>query len=274
MQPKTFVPGVVGPDRVADTGLLFIGRGLDLLLAGGRVPTVAEARELADTLHFLGTVDDLECYAAALRDEATLPAGFELAPARSLFGAVDEATFQVAGRAISVAEWDRGHRFCGKCGARTDLERGERVRRCAQCRTPYYPRVSPAVIVLIEREGEVLLARGANFPGKWFSTLAGFVEPGESLEETVHREVMEEVGVALRDVRYFGSQPWPFGRSLMIGFNATYAGGEVKPDPAEIAEARWFRPDAMPQIPPKLSIANRLITSWLARMKSEGMRTP
>jgi NAD+ diphosphatase len=119
--------------------------------------------------------------------------------------------------------------------------------------------------VLIERGDEVLLARGANFPGKWFSLLAGFVEPGESLEETVAREVREEVGVELQDLRYFGSQPWPFGRSLMVGFTARYAGGELRPDPTEIAEAAWFRADAMPPLPPRISIARRLIDDFLQR---------
>ena len=200
-----------------------------------------------------------------MRADVPLPGGLRLAPARTLYGAVDEALFGVVGRAIAISEWDQMHRFCGRCASPTVLADGERSRRCPQCGAVYYPRIAPAVIVLIERGDEVLLARGASFPGKWFSLLAGFVEPGESLEETAAREVREEVGVELQALRYFGSQPWPFGRSLMVGFTAQYAGGELKPDPTEIAEAAWFRADAMPPLPPRISIARRLIDDFLLR---------
>ena len=139
------------------------------------------------------------------------------------------------------------------------------MRRCPACAAVFYPRISPAVIVLVERGDQVLLARGAAFPGKWFSLLAGFVEPGEALEETAAREVREEVGIELAGLRYFGSQPWPFGRSLMVGFTAQYAGGELRPDGQEIAEAGWFAAHAMPPLPPRLSIARALIDDFLAR---------
>lgn len=263
-----FVPSLMAPAAPDPKALLFLARGLDVVLErDGQVPKLSEVSAWADGLHFLGRAGQTECFAAALRDDAVLTDGRTLVPARTLFGAVSDALFAAVGRAIAVAEWDRSHRFCGRCARATELVPGERARRCPNCRTPFYPRLSPAVIVLVEREGEVLLARGANFPRPWFSTLAGFVEPGESLEETVVREVREEVGVALRDLRYFGSQPWPFGRSLMIGFNARYAGGDVTPDPTEIAEARWFRPDALPELPPRISIARRLIDDWLMRQK-------
>lgn len=255
------------------TSIVFLARGLELVLARDafgalRVPAASEVLPFADGVHFLGMLGDTDTWAAPLAEGAALPSGLELVSARALFDLVDMSLFQVGGRAIAIAEWDRSHRYCGRCAHPTELSKTERVRTCPRCRVPFYPRVPPAVIVLIERPGEVLLARNASFPRPWFSTLAGFVEPGESLEETVAREVREEVGLEVKDLRYFGSQPWPFGRSLMVGFNATYAGGEIVVDPKEIAEARWFTKDALPQVPPKPSIARALIDDWLDRQKA------
>jgi NAD+ diphosphatase len=126
-----------------------------------------------------------------------------------------------------------------------------------------YPRISPAVIVLVRKDDEALLARNARFPLPFYSTLAGFVEIGESLEQTVAREIREEAGIEVKDVRYFGSQPWPFPHSLMVGFTARWAGGELRADEREILDARWWRADALPQVPPPLSIARRLIDAWV-----------
>jgi NAD+ diphosphatase len=144
---------------------------------------------------------------------------------------------------------------------------GERARRCPRCGLTSFPRLSPVVIVLIERAdtGQVLMARGRNFPEGFFGIIAGFVEPGESLEEAVRREVREEVGLELDEPRYFGSQPWPFPHALMVGFEAVYAGGELRLDERELAEAGWYSPDDPPRIPPRLSIARRLIDAWAAR---------
>ncbi len=140
---------------------------------------------------------------------------------------------------------------------------GDRAKRCPNCGLVNYPRLSPAIIVLISRGEDILLARSPRFPSLMFSVLAGFVEPGESLEETLIREVREEVGIEVKDIRYFGSQPWAFPNSLMIGFTAVYAGGEITIEPAEIAEAAWFHKHDLPNIPPKLSIARRLIDRFV-----------
>lgn len=232
------------------------------------IPKGAALPELAAAAHFLGTLDGVDCYTAPYPKGQEPPAGMKLVPARTLYMKVDEALFAVAGRALAVAEWDLTHRFCGRCGTPTDLVPGERSRRCPSCHTPFYPRIAPAVIVLVTRGDSLLLARNATFPQPMFSTLAGFVDAGESLEECVVREVKEEVGLELKDLRYFGSQPWPFGRSLMVGFTAEYAGGEVHVDGKEIAEAAWFRAtDTLPLIPPRLSIARHLIDSFVERVK-------
>lgn len=271
MAPSTFLPGLVGPQPTPDDALLLVARGLEVLVTGPgrqrRLPGVAEARALAERLHFLGTLAGRPAYASALREGEGPPPGFEWAPARSLFGQVGEAEFAAAGRAIAIAEWDVTHRFCGRCGVPTDLLTTERARRCPRCGLVFYPRIAPAVICLVEREGgEALLAHGRGFAPGRYSTLAGFVEPGESLEEAVHREVHEEVGVTLGELRYFGSQPWPFGRSLMVGFTARHTGGEIRIDAKEILDARWFRPDALPDYPPPMSIAHALISDWVRRV--------
>jgi NAD+ diphosphatase len=211
---------------------------------------------------YLGTLDGEACF-ARVADEAV--AGCELVPLRQLFGALDDAAFAVAGRALGLTAWDRDHRFCGRCGAATERSKLERVRTCTQCKHGAYPRLSPAVIMLVERDGRALLGRNARFPLPFFSTLAGFVEVGETLEAAVAREVKEEAGVDVTDIRYFGSQPWPFTGSLMIGFTARWAAGELTPDPTELAEAGWYAPDALPMVPPRLSISRELIDDFVRR---------
>ena len=141
----------------------------------------------------------------------------------------------------------------------------ELARECPRCGTTFYPRLNPAAIVLVEHEERVLLARSPSFPPEMYSTLAGFVEPGESLEETIEREICEEVGAEVRNVRYFGSQPWPFPNSLMIAFTADYAGGELRVEPSEIEDAGWYSTDDLPMLPPKVSIARAMIDSFVAR---------
>ena len=182
-----------------------------------------------------------------------------------LYGRVDDLRWTLAGRAVQLVDWDRTTRFCGRCGTATEPMPGERARRCPSCGLLAFPRLAPAVITLIERDGEALLARGRAFPVPMYSCIAGFVEPGETMEEAVHREVHEEVGVSITDVRYISSQPWPFPHSLMIGFEATWAGGDIVIDEKEIVDAQWFRADDLPMIPPGMSIARTLIDRWLER---------
>ena len=136
--------------------------------------------------------------------------------------------------------------------------------RCPACTLSAYPRIAPAIIVLVQRGDLALLAHGTRFPAPFYSTLAGFVEPGESLEETLVREVKEEVGVDVGDIRYFGSQSWPFPHSLMLGFFATWQGGEIVCEPTEIVDAKWFRAAELPMIPPRPSISRQLIDAWVA----------
>ncbi len=266
-----FIPSHTPPDRPRENALLFLARGMDLLIQehseGVSIPLGAAFPELAAAAHYLGELGGVDCYAAGFPQDFAPPTGYRVVTARSLYKRVDDVRFAVAGRALSIVEWDLTHRFCGRCGEPTQLVAGERARRCPVDKTPFYPRIAPAIIVLITRGDTMLLAQNARFPEPMFSTLAGFAEPGESLEECLAREVKEEVGIDVKNIRYFGSQPWPFGRSLMVGFTAEYAGGDITVDGEEISEAHWFSPDNLPRIPPRLSIARQLIDAFIERVK-------
>ncbi|MGD9944561.1 MAG: NAD(+) diphosphatase [Burkholderiaceae bacterium] len=196
-----------------------------------------------------------------------LPDGWRAAGLRNWFGVLDDATMSIAMRALQVLEWDRTHRFCGACGTPTQQVGHERAKRCPACGLTAYPRISPAMMVLITRGRELLLGRGLTFPPGRYSALAGFLEAGESIEDAVAREVREEVNVEVRNLRYFGSQSWPFPNSLMIAFHAEYAGGDMRPDPAELADAQWFPVDALPPLPPRVSIARALIEAVCAELR-------
>jgi NAD+ diphosphatase len=218
----------------------------------------------------LGLLDGAACWAVDLDgdgvpDVTVEQLRSELVPLMGLHGQVDDLRFTLAGRAVQLVEWDRTHRYCGRCAMTTEPVVGERSRRCPSCGLLAFPRLAPAVITLIERDGEALLARGRAFPVPMYSCIAGFVEPGETVEEAVHREVREEVGVELAEARYVTSQPWPFPHSLMLGFEATWGSGEIEIDETEIVDANWYRPDELPMIPPPLSIARTLIDRWIGR---------
>lgn len=270
-----FVPGLIPPsdaDREA-SALWFLFDGPEIVVREERpgataVPRGAHPSDFGAIVVrdvYLGTLEGVACFAAALSPEGTPAAGFARYGLRALYGRVDDATAALAGRAFQLLEWDRTHRFCGACGVATLPAAGERARGCPNCEALFFPRLSPVVIVRIDRDGKLLLAHARGFPEGIFSVLAGFVEPGETLEEAVAREVLEEVGIEVDDVRYFASQPWPFPHSLMIGFTARHAGGEIQVDGREIEEAGWFAPEELPNLAPKFSIARRLIDAFPER---------
>ena len=212
---------------------------------------------------YLGSLDDQPCYAGVLSSGNFLDENYKLNNLRALFGLIPETFIWTAGLGNQLVNWHLTHRYCGKCGQEMEDKTDERARICPKCRHISYPRVSPAVIVAIVKDRQILLARNRNFKGGFYSVLAGFVEPGESLEECVKREIKEEVGIAVKNIRYFGSQPWPFPDSLMVGFVSDYAAGEIAIDGSEIIEAQWFSKDELPPIPPKISIARQLIDWFL-----------
>lgn len=280
-EPQTmkFVSCVAGPEDAQAAALWFIFQGDKLLVqpAGHRahVPWLADIGPLGLALTrrvYLGYLRgadaaQIPCYAAEIAGDAVVPDGLAADGLRQLYGQLDETQFSLAGRAIQIVAWDRTHQFCGQCGGPTETIATERAKLCPRCGLTSYPRLSPAIIIAVVRSTadgpRLLLARNHRFPAGRYSVVAGFVEPGETLEECASREVGEEVGIQIKNVRYFGSQPWPFPNSLMIGFTAEYAGGEFDLEASEIAEAGWFAADALPGLPPKMSIARRLI-DWFA----------
>jgi NAD+ diphosphatase len=235
--------------------------------SGARFPTTRElthtdARERG---HHLGRHDENHFFALDADEGVDLPEGYEYVALRALYPPLGDSLWYAAGRAVQLVEWARTHKFCGRCGAPTAPVPGERAMGCSSCGLQQYPRVAPAVIMIVHRGDEMLLAQGARFPMKVFSALAGFVEPGESLEQAVRREVREEVGVTVGAVDYFDSQSWPFPNSLMIGFYAAYESGDLVLDPVEILDAGWFRSYDFPNLgggPP--SIARLLIDNFVA----------
>jgi NAD+ diphosphatase len=208
---------------------------------------------------YLGRLGGVDCFAAELAPEADAPAGLAWEGLRPLFSVLDDDLFALAGRAFQLLQWDRDHQFCGRCATPTEPKRDERVRVCPACKLTAYPRVAPAVMALVRKECQILLARSPHFPPGMYSALAGFVEPGESLEQCLAREVAEEAGVRVGRARYFASQPWPFPHSLMIAFVCEWQSGELRPQAGEIEDARWFEVLQLPKLPSKISIARRLI---------------
>jgi NAD+ diphosphatase len=218
---------------------------------------------------YLGTLNGHHCYCAEVSENISLPKGMVSYGLRYLYGRIEESHHKIAMKASHIITWDSTDRFCSRCRAEMNRAKGMRAKECPGCGFLSFPRISPAVIVLIERENRVLLARVKRITAELYSVLAGFVEPGETLEEAAKREIEEEVGIRVKNIRYFGSQPWPFPDSLMIGFTAEYENGEIRIDETEISEAGWFDPEKLPAIPGKISIARQLI-DWFVDTKLRG----
>ncbi|MEM1334401.1 MAG: NAD(+) diphosphatase [Actinomycetota bacterium] len=223
--------------------------------------------------YVVGLLDGAAWWAVDVPPESEDPSFGASVDLRQYHAMASEGEWLLAGRALQTVEWARTHRFCGRCATPTAPSPGERGLKCPTCGLVNYPRVAPAMITLVTRgpvgdEQEALLARGARFPIPMYSCLAGFVEPGEDLEGAVIREVAEEVGVQVDDVRYVGSQPWPFPHSLMVGFRCDYVGGDIVCEEDEILDAKWYAKEQVRSgevlIPPRISIAGKIIEAWLA----------
>lgn len=235
------------------------------------VPLIKDPSELGLSWtgqRYLGSLNGRDCYCASLDDGAQKPAGTALVGLRRLFGSLPDDLFGMARLGVHLVHWDKTQIFCSRCGAGISDRQDVRAKECPQCRLLVFPRISPAVIVLVKRQDHILLARSERFEKGMYSVLAGFVEPGETLEGAVSREVMEEVGIAVSNITYFGSQPWPFPDSLMIGFTADYERGDICIDGSEIVDAGWYHPGNLPNIPDKISIARRLI-DWFIECHSK-----
>ncbi|MFM8529332.1 MAG: NAD(+) diphosphatase [Ilumatobacteraceae bacterium] len=263
-RPSRFVPGMQAPEAGHRRRFVHV--------VDSRVWVVDEPVDETWTAHFLGMLEtdaDGIAYWGVDVPRGDDPSDGAALDLFSYFGRVTEDEWLVAGRAVQLVDWARTHRFCGRCATATEPAQGERAMKCPACGLVAFPRLAPAMITLVTRgepgpDQEALLARGVQFRAPMFSCLAGFVEPGETLEAAVIREVREEVGVEVGNVRYLGSQPWPFPHSLMLGFRADWRSGDIVCDPSEILEANWYRKDALPNVPPGISIARKLIDHWLA----------
>ncbi len=219
---------------------------------------------------FLGTLGDRNCYAAQWPFGVPAPEPYSWIDLRALLDTISEELFWIAGLANQLLDWEQSHRFCGHCGRPTKDKADERAKYCPACGLINYPRLSPAIIVAVVKDNKLLLARNRRFKNSFFSVLAGFVEPGETLEACVRREIREEVSLEVGNIRYFGSQPWPFPNSLMVGFMADYADGEIQVDNAELVEAEWFPAHSLPRVPSRISIARQLI-DWFISSRKTGM---
>jgi NAD+ diphosphatase len=270
--PAGFEPAFALAAEPSGDAVCFVWRDDKILARAGEPPALPRLGDVMQlgidgSRHYLGRLEGLDCIAIRAGPGAQVSDGWEWRGLRSLFLQLPDPWLAVAGRASQVIEWDRSHQFCGRCGTPTRGRDGERAKECPACGHIVWPRVSPAMMVLVTRGSELLLARSRRFPQPVYSALAGFVEAGESIEDCIHREVREEVAIEVQDLRYVASQSWPFPHSLMIAYNAEYAGGEVRPNDEEIVDARWYALDALPQLPNPVSIARALIDSTVERLR-------
>lgn len=269
---KPFLSQVNPPTTLTEPALWFVFKNEEILLHKttpfAKIPQLHDITTLRLDIqfqHYLGIYAGTHCFVAEAlpTDTHHLPNDMAFEHLRQSYELVqDEDFFLIASRARQILSWDKNTQFCGHCGQKTQAHVEERAKICPDCKTIIYPQISPVVMALIWRNHEILLARSPHFAP--YSVLAGFVEPGETLEQALIREVYEEVGLSVKNIRYFGSQPWPFPSNLMIGFICEYASGEIKIDPKEIEEAQWFAIDKLPLLLPKsISLSRRLIDGFL-----------
>lgn len=275
--PATFVPASTPPATAAAARWLVFSRQRLLVDAAGadfpRLPDPAHLGLALSRPLFIGTLDGEPCFAAETGADVPPPAGLAWEALKPLFLHYEEGRIAAASRASQLVDWERDHRFCGRCAAPTAPLAHEHARHCSACGLTVYPRIAPVIMALVRRGRQLLLARGPHFPAGMFSALAGFVEAGEAAEETLRREVREEVGIEIANPRYFGSQSWPFPHSLMLAYVCDYAGGEITPQAGEIEAAGWYDAAALPDIPAPISIAGRIIRA-VAEELCRGCKAP
>ena len=269
-----FVPKLTPPEQITTPSLWFIFKDEKLLIDKANydrpIPLLQHFSELSfesQTQHYLGTYNETHCFAVELNASAEMPQNMEFYPLKQCYDILGDTLFNIAGRASQILLWDNTNHFCGRCGAEMYLKETERAKACPKCQLHSYPRISPSIIVLIEKGRDILLARSPHFPPGRYSILAGFIEPGETAEQAVAREVFEEVGIHLKNIHYVRSQPWPFPHSLMLGFTAEYESGEITIDGVEIEDAHWYNIHNLPDLPLSASIARWLINSFIEKQQ-------
>lgn len=249
--------------------LWFIFKAEEVLLSHTKtIPTLTDVATLQLEIkqqHYLGMYGNQPCYAAEVSAIEKLPDGMVFQSIRPPYElGPNEDFFLLASRARQVLNWGNATQFCGHCGQKTEPSPTERAKICTGCKALFYPQIAPVALALIFRGNELLLARSPHFQKGIYALLAGFVEPGETLEHALAREVREEVGISIKNITYFGSQPWPFPSNLMLGFIAEYDQGEIVMDPVEIEDARWFSIHALPPLPSPVSLSRQMIDAFLS----------
>ena len=218
---------------------------------------------------FIGYLNHKPCFLSELTKESKLDNELILTPLRNLLGRIPDSLFTICSRSLQLSEWNKNNQFCGTCGSKMNNHLTERAMFCECNGLLIYPRISPCIIVLVTKGEKLLLAHNKNFPGTFYSTLAGFIEAGESAESAIHREIFEEVKVRVKNIKYYGSQSWPFPSQLMLGYHADYLEGDITPDGEEIDSADWFHYKDLPQVPTgNISISGQLIESYIEKLKS------
>jgi len=270
---KSYKPAVTFESVNDDYGYWFVFCLTKLLIKSNEC-TIPYLRSLAELnlspvrIQYLGTLQEHPCYSAEVSPGTIIPEGMSFRELRSLYSVLDEDIFLLAGKAIQIVNWDQTNQYCSRCGHKTQTLQGERVKKCPRCGFLSYPRISPAVITAVLKDNKILLSHNVAFQGNRHSLIAGFVEPGETLEECVKREILEEVSIQVRNIKYFGSQSWPFPNSLMIGFTAEYEGGEISVDGKEISQAGWYDVNSLPELSPSKISISRQIIDWFIQSNS------
>ena len=268
----SFIPGVIPPEAQGQD-LWFVFYNDKLLLIKDEQSVILPARLQIQKLltdinssYYLGSLRGIHCYCAEITKLPSNIDNLEVMDLRSAGLLMSGDLFLISGKAVQIINWDKTHKYCGRCGSATETKADERAKVCPKCGLMCFPKICPAIIVAVTKGEEILLAHNHRFPDNLYSVVAGFVEPSETFEDCVKREVLEETGILVKNIKYFSSQSWPFPNSLMIGFTAEYAGGDVKADGVEIAHADWFSVDKLPTLPGKLSVARKLIDNFIEKM--------
>ncbi len=262
-----FIPGVVSisPKSNKDIYFMFCKNELLVVFKNNQaiIPTILDLEDLEPkNIQCFGSINNINCFCGEINEITIIPESMKLSTLKALTRQLSEDMFWIGGRAVQIVNFNNEHLYCGRCGTPTKIVDGERSKKCPKCGLTNYPRICPAIIVSVLRENKLLLAHNYQFPKGLYSVVSGFLEVGETLEECVKREVYEETAITVKNIRYFGNQPWPFPNSLMIGFTAEYESGEIHVDGVEIEHADWYGSTEMPLIPDSISIARKLIDSY------------
>lgn len=270
MYINKYIPTKKTKEKIKDDDLAFIIFNQEFLVYNeNNQVNITKYKQIKNVIsqepdYYLGILNGKHCFVYMLSDRIKVPDRYSFQSIRVIENDnFIEMYFDSCAHAMQIAHWDQTHQYCSCCGEKLEAHALERSKVCPNCHATYYPKICPAVIVAILKDDQILLAHNDKFPEGLYSLVAGFVEAGETLEACVQREINEEIGIQVKNIRYFNSQPWPFPNSLMFGFIADYKKGEISPDGVEITDAQWFNKDSLPKFPKKTSIAGKMIRLYI-----------